>query len=196
MRSAHFDFVLADAFRHFPLKAVLWKGRNYTLTFLFLFSVASCSYFNSSKIINGSEAPEISLPDINGKNLTLSSFKGKLVLIEFWASWCKPCREENPKVVALYDKYKNAAFANAGGLEILSVSLDNDREKWLHAIQQDNLAWEHHVSDLQGWKSTVVDSYQVSSIPASFLVDPHGVVIGKNLKPRDLDKLLAELLKQ
>lgn len=161
-----------------------------------VFLLASCSYFSSSHLINGSRAPEISLPDKEGQPLSLSSLKGNLVLVEFWASWCKPCREENPKLVSLYNKYKGTDFQNAEGLKVISVSLDTDKEKWLDAIQQDNLLWEHHVSDLLGWKSAAVDSYGVSSIPSSFLVDQNGIIIGKNLKPRDLDKLLATLAKQ
>lgn len=156
---------------------------------------ASCSYFSSSHLINGSPAPEIALPDKSGNPFTLSSQRGNLVLLEFWASWCKPCREDNPKIVALYNKYKNTAFKNGNKLEFVSVSLDTDREKWLEAIEEDNLAWELHISDLLGWKSVAADSFGVSYIPSSFLIDPNGIIIGKNLKPRDLDKLLATLSK-
>lgn len=166
-----------------------------SLVLLTLFFLSSCSYFNSSKLINGSPAPAFSLPDKNGQPLALSSFKGDLVLVEFWASWCKPCREENPKIVKLYNKYKDSAFQQANRLQVVSISLDTDKEKWLDAVRQDNLIWEHHLNDLQGWNGAAVDSYRVESIPSSFLVDQNGIIIGKNLKARDLDKLLAALAK-
>lgn len=166
------------------------------LLLLPLLLLASCSYFSSSHLINGSPAPEINLPDKNGNPFTLSTQRGNLVLLEFWASWCKPCREDNPKIVALHNKYKNTTFQNAGKLQFVSISLDTDKEKWLEAIKEDNLAWEYHISDLLGWKSAAADSFGVSYIPSSFLIDPNGIIIGKNLKPRDLDKLLATLAKQ
>lgn len=155
--------------------------------------LASCAYFSSSRLINGSAAPEISLPDSDGNTFTLSSQRGNLVLLQFWASWCKPCREDNPKIVALYNKYKHATFKKGNKLEIVSISLDTERAKWLAAIADDKLAWNHHASDLLGWKSPAADSFGVSYIPSSFLIDHDGIIIGKNLKPRDLDKLLATL---
>lgn len=162
------------------------------LTILFL---SSCSSFSSTKLINGSPAPDFSLPDRNGQPLALSSFKGDLVLVEFWASWCKPCREENPRIVNVYNKYKDRAFQHAKGLQVVSISLDTDKDRWLDAVKQDNLLWDNHVSDLQGWNGAAVDSYRVESIPSSFLVDQNGIIIGKNLKARDLDKLLSALAK-
>jgi len=191
--------VMPNLFRHPLLSSIKamrgWRNDS-AMTILFSLFLSSCSYFNSSHLINGSPAPEITLPDRDGTSFTLSSQRGNLVLLEFWASWCKPCREENPKIVSLYNKYKDTAFQKATGLKVISISLDTDKEKWLDAVQQDNLIWEHHVSDLLGWKSIVVDSYGVSSIPSSFLVDQNGIIIGKNLKPRDLDKLLTSLAKQ
>ena len=188
--------VMPDSFRHPRNDKINWGWRNKSaMIILFISFFSSCSYFNSSHLINGSRAPEITLPDKDGQTLSLSALKGNLVLVKFWASWCKPCREENPKIVSLYNKYKGAAFQKAEGLKVVSISLDTDKEKWLDAVQQDNLMWEHHVSDLLGWKSAAVDSYGVSSIPSSFLVDQNGIIIGKNLKPRDLDKLLTSLSK-
>jgi len=138
------------------------------------------------KLAVGGEAPEISLPDPDGNILTLSSLRGKVVLIDFWASWCGPCRKENPNVVALYMKYKDKGF------EILGVSLDRDREKWLQAIKDDGLVWKHN-SDLQFWKSQAAKAYGISSIPATYLVGPDGRIIAKKLRGASLEEKMKEL---
>ena len=124
----------------------------------------------------GSKAPEIALSDLNGKIIKLSSLKGKVVLIDFWASWCRPCRAENPNVVRLYKKYKNKNFT------IFSISLDQDKNKWIDAINQDKLSWPNHVSELSGWRSTSATKYGVSSIPKTFLIDKNGIIIGYDLR--------------
>jgi peroxiredoxin len=136
----------------------------------------------------GSLAPEIALQDTKGKKIALSSLRGKYVLIDFWASWCRPCREENPNVVKLYQKYKNKNF------EIFGVSLDKDIESWTKAIEKDKLSWTH-VSDLQWWESSVVPLYQIQGIPATVLLDPQGKIIAKNLRGELLAQRLQEILK-
>jgi thiol-disulfide isomerase/thioredoxin len=130
----------------------------------------------------GSYAPEINMTSPAGKNLKLSSLKGKYVLVDFWASWCGPCRKENPYVVEVYQKYSKAKFKNAKGFEIFSVSLDNNKQAWEKAIDQDGLSWKYHVSDLKGWQSEAAKTYQVTSIPANFLLNPEGVIVAKNLR--------------
>jgi thiol-disulfide isomerase/thioredoxin len=134
------------------------------------------------------QAPEISLPDENGQPFKLSSLKGKYVLVDFWASWCGPCRRENPNVVAAYKKFSNKNFT------ILGVSLDDDKEAWLAAVKADQLTWKH-VSDLKKWESSMVGLYQFEGIPFNVLVDPQGKVIATDLRGEDLEKKLAEVLK-
>ena len=134
----------------------------------------------------GKEAPEIALQNPDGEVITLSSLRGKYVLIDFWAAWCRPCRAENPNVVRLYNEYSSNNF------EILGVSLDRTREKWLQAIEQDGLPWLH-VSDLKYWRSQAAQDYQVGAIPATFLIDPDGIIIAKNLRGVSLAAKLKEI---
>ena len=140
----------------------------------------------SNLIPVGSEAPDFSQQDPNGTTIALSSLRGKVVLIDFWASWCKPCRMENPNVKRVYEKYHNKGF------EILGVSLDRDKNSWTGAIQQDGLPWLH-VSDLQFWNNAAAQQYGISSIPFTVLVDKDGKVIDKNLRGPALEAKLAEL---
>lgn len=140
-----------------------------------------------SKTAIGAMAPEIALPDADGKILKLSSLKGKVVLIDFWASWCGPCRKENPHVVNLYSKYRDKGF------EIFSVSLDKEKSSWINAIAKDNLTWKNHVSDLKYWKSAAALEYGVSSIPYTVLIDKKGKIVAKKLRGEELEKKIMEL---
>lgn len=136
----------------------------------------------------GAKAPEISLKNMNGKTISLSSLKGNVVLIDFWASWCRPCRAENPNVVRLYNKYKSRNFT------VYSISFDQQKEKWLAAIEQDQLSWPNHVSELTGWKSTPGKIYGITSIPKTFLIDKKGFIIDYDLRGEALEKKLSEIL--
>jgi peroxiredoxin len=134
------------------------------------------------------QAPELSLPDVNGKTITLSSFKGKYVLVDFWASWCLPCRRENPDVVQAYNRYKDKNFT------ILGVSLDKQKDDWLGAIEADKLSWTQ-VSDLQEWSSAAVSTFNFNGIPFNVLVDPDGKIIAQSLRGDALERKLEEVLK-
>jgi thiol-disulfide isomerase/thioredoxin len=133
-------------------------------------------------------APELVYNNPDGEPIALSSLRGKVVLIDFWASWCGPCRMENPNVVKTYNEYKDKGFT------IYSVSLDQDLNKWKQAIEADNLSWPNHVSDLKGWQSEAAAKYKVNSIPATFLLDKDGKIIDQNLRGAQLEQKLQEIL--
>ncbi len=146
------------------------------------------SQIDASKIgAIGTEAIGFTQNDAEGKPVSLSSFRGKYVLVDFWASWCRPCRMENPNVVSAYNKFKGKNFT------VLGVSLDRDRDPWLQAIKDDQLTWTH-VSDLKFWNNEVAQKYNITSIPQNFLIDPQGKIIGKNLRGEELQSKLCQLL--
>ena len=134
----------------------------------------------------GAQAPEIALLTPDGKPIKLSDFKGKITMIDFWASWCKPCRMENPNVVKVYNKYKSKGF------EIFGVSLDQNGDKWVEAIAQDGLTWKHG-SELKFWQSSFVPAYNLDGIPMTYLLDENGVIIAKGLRGAELEAKLQEI---
>jgi peroxiredoxin len=169
--------------KRFPNHTVLNSlVRNYTAM------LAKQQPANGNASPAGDMAPELTMPDTEGKPFSLSSLRGKYVLVDFWASWCNPCRGENPNVVAAYKKYKDKNFT------VLGVSLDKEKEAWLNAIKEDGLTWKH-ISDLKYWNSAAVSLYGFEGIPYNVLVDPQGKIIAKELRGEDLDKTLSQVLK-
>ena len=140
------------------------------------------------KTMVGVKAIDFSQPDMNGKMISLSSFKGKYVLVDFWASWCGPCRAESPNLVKAYSKYKEKNF------EIFGVSLDQSKDKWLKAVNDDQYTWTQ-VSEVKGWETAVAQEYGIEGIPFNILVDPNGYIVARNLRGEALEKKLKEILK-
>jgi peroxiredoxin len=181
-----FETILQQTVTKFPQHRALAEAKaNYDARQAQLAEVEKRKRAENSWV--GKTAPDFELPDVNGKPIKLSSFRGKYVLVDFWASWCGPCRLENPAVVEAYNHYKNKNFT------ILGVSLDREKADWLKAIKDDNLAWTH-VSDLQFWNSKAVELYRFEGIPFNVLIDPEGKVIAEGLRGEQLDKKLQQIL--
>lgn len=143
----------------------------------------------------GNKAPALAYNNPYGNTLALSSLAGKMVLIEFWASWCPPCRRENPLLVETYHAYKEKYFVDGNGFTVYSVSLDKEKQAWVAAIDKDKLSWDSHVSDLKGWEAQAAKTYSINSIPSNLLIDGKGIILAKNLRGEQLAQTLQLYLK-
>ncbi|HKI89194.1 MAG TPA: TlpA disulfide reductase family protein [Draconibacterium sp.] len=143
----------------------------------------------------GNKAPELMGTSFNGSTLKLSDTHGKLVLLDFWAAWCPPCRKENPNVVRAYNEYKDKNFTNGKGFTVFSVSLDRTADAWKKAIADDKLSWPYHISDLKYWNSKYAAIYGIRQIPSNFLIDENGIILARNLRGPALEAALDKYAK-
>ncbi|MEN0050782.1 MAG: TlpA disulfide reductase family protein [Bacteroidota bacterium] len=158
------------------------------------FYVGRKIYFKPN-VIQGDRAPNFTAQTMDNQTLELETLKGNYVLLDFWGSWCGPCRKESPDLVQLYKKYHGQAFEDGQNFEIVSVGVEKDRSRWLSAIKRDQLDWQYHVSDFQEFDNEIAKLYGIRSIPSKFLINPKGIIIGVNQSIDQFDQILAKKIR-
>ena len=156
-------------------------------------------FYMKPKFVNGETAPVFSAALPQGQSFELAQLRGSYVLLDFWGSWCGPCRAESPGLVQLYQKYRDQTFKDAAGFEVVSVGIERNEESWKKAIQVLNLDWPYHILDLSSsmkfFNGAIADQYGIKEVPTKFLLNPDGVIIGVNQSPREIDKLLSKKIR-
>lgn len=153
-------------------------------------------FYKQPKYANGEKAPAFTATIMDGSEFALEDLEGKYVLIDFWGSWCGPCRRESPDIVALYQKYNNAQFTNANGFEVISIGVENKEERWKSAIEKDGLNWKYHIAQMDRFKSPIVSQYGVKEIPTKYLLNEKGEIIGVNQSVKEIDLMLSRRLSE
>ena len=164
------------------------------LLVLMILGYAGYYFYKQPKYANGEKAPQFTATLMDGSLFELSDLEGKYVLIDFWGSWCGPCRKENPGITKLYQTYNQSLFTDASGFEVLSIGVETNENRWKRAIEKDGLYWKYHIAQMDRFKSPIVAQYGVKEIPTKYLLNPKGEIIGVNLTVDEIDQMLARRL--
>jgi thiol-disulfide isomerase/thioredoxin len=158
--------------------------------FLVIALLGAWYWYKQPKFVMGETAPDFSFQNLASQTVRLSELRGKYVLLQFWGSWCGPCRKENPGLVYVFDKFHSATFADGYGFEIVSIGMESNPEAWRKAIKKDGMIWVNHYTDLQQMSGVIAKQFRVTEIPTTYLLDPKGIIIGVNRDPHEVEQIL------